>query len=125
MKRLIAGIMILLVASGCTTGSGYTILSYENNSSTSMQMSYEKFTGTRETSFKVKKDKEIEARVSIVTEAGSISLSVTDEEGNSEYQSDHMTDSQMFVVNLTEAGRYKIKVESTDHKGSYRINWGD
>lgn len=114
--------MILLFAAGCTSGSGYTILSYENNSSTSMQMSYEKFTGTRTTTLKVKENEEVEVRVNIVTESGSIHLSITDEDGNQAYQGNELSESTMFTVNLT-AGTYKIKVEGKDHKGSYRINW--
>lgn len=128
MKRLLIGILsiiMLLLATGCTSGSGYTVLGYENNSANSMQMSYEKFSGTRTATVKVDEDHIIMVRVNLVTESGSISLWITDEDGNEIYQGIELTDSTMFTVNLKEAGTYKIKVEGKDHNGSYRINWAE
>ncbi len=123
-KFLLINLIILLVFSfsGCTYGSEFTIGSFENNSLTSMSMKYMKFSGNKNKNITVKDGETCEIYVDILTEDGKIDLLIKNENGNLEYEG-HDIPTSNFTVTLKEAGKYKIRVEAKNHKGSYSINW--
>ncbi len=118
MVFVILGLTILMT--GCTCNSFYTEKLYEHNTSASMYMSYEKFSGTKTKTISINEPGEI--KVDITTESGSLDLSVTDKDGNSFYVGNDIPTST-FSVKLDMAGEYEITAEADSHKGSCEITW--
>jgi hypothetical protein len=120
-KTALAVVLVLLMGlTGCTKGSYIAVRSYENNTPVSMSMRYEKFSGKKSKTISL--DTPSEVFVAVITESGSLNLSITDAEGNSFYTGKDLPSSS-FSVSLGKPGKYTIKVEAKDHKGSYDISW--
>lgn len=125
MRKIFLITLILLLAisfSGCTYGSEFTIGSFENNTLSSMSMKYMKFTGNKNKNITVNEGQVCDVYVDILTEDGKIDLIIKDDNSNVEYEG-HDIPTSDFTVTLKEAGKYKIRVEAKNHKGSYSINW--
>ena len=125
MKKILLISLVLLLAisfTGCTYGSKFTIGSLENNTLSSMSMKYMKFTGNKIKDIKVDEGEVCEVYVDIKTDDGKIDLLIKDESGNIAFEG-HDIPTSDFTVYLKEAGKYKIKVEAKNHKGSYLIKW--
>lgn len=124
MKKIILMILILIISisfAGCTYGSELTIGSVENNTLSSMSMKYAKFSGNK--NITVKEGDTCVVSVDIKTEEGKIDLFIKDDNGNIAYEG-HNIPTSNFTVNLSEAGKYKIRIEAKNHKSSYTIKWG-
>jgi PBP1b-binding outer membrane lipoprotein LpoB len=124
MKNKILLITVLLFAlllAGCTSGNYSTVLSNENNTSTSLSMTYQKFDGIKTATFQTEDNAAVS--VEMVSEEGKLNLSIEDMNGKSYYQGKDIPTSS-FVVNLDKAGKYKVTVEGEKHTGSYKIVWG-
>jgi hypothetical protein len=115
---VIAGLIVLMT--GCTSNSFFTTKLFEHNTSTSMFMSYEKFSGTKTKTMTIDEPSEVD--VDITTESGSLDLTITDKDGNSYYAGSDIPTSN-FSVKLDKAGEYEIKAEADNHKGSCEITW--
>jgi hypothetical protein len=122
VKRVALAVILGLVifVTGCANGSFITIKSHENNTSTAMSMSYEKFSGFKSRTIKL--DEPGKINVDILSESGSLNLAITDKDGNSYYDGADIPTSS-FSVNLDKPGEYEFKVEADNHKGSYNISW--
>jgi hypothetical protein len=109
---------------GCTRGSGVVRKSKEYNTPTKMSMSYEKFTGYRETEIKVDEDETVDVLVDFVTEDGTINayISKDNDISNCDYEG-HAIQTSSFTVALSESGTYTIRVDADAHKGSYSFSW--
>jgi len=91
-----------------------------NDTDTSMEMSYDKFSGERSKTVTLKANTEI--NVDIVTNTGEIALSIVDEEGNKAYTG-NVLKTGSFSVTVDKDTDYTIKVVTKSHEGSYKIAW--
>jgi hypothetical protein len=111
---------LLFLAAGCTSGSYVTVKSFENNTADSMSMRYEKFSGTKSKTISL--DEPATVCVNIVSDTGSLGLTITDKDGRSYYEGNELPSSS-FSVSLDTPGKYKITIKADNHKGSYDISW--
>ena len=80
MKKISLLLLLFIVLFGllgCTRGSGIVRKSKEHNTPTKMSMTYEKFTGYRETEIKVDEDEPVDVLVDFVTEDGTINAYIS------------------------------------------------
>ncbi|NLJ30288.1 MAG: hypothetical protein GX424_01560 [Clostridiales bacterium] len=117
---LAVGLTLIILMAGCTRGSFITIKSHENNTPTSMSMSYEKFSGSKLKTISL--DEPSDVSVVVSTESGSLDISITDKDGYSYYAGTDIPSSS-FRVSLDKQGKYEITVNADNHKGSYNISW--
>lgn len=117
---LAAVFVLIILTAGCTRGSFITIKSHENNTPTSIAMSYENFSGSKSKTISL--DEPSDVSVIVSTESGSLCLSITDKDGNSYYKGIDIPSSS-FHVSLDKQGKYVITVTADNHKGSYDISW--
>lgn len=127
MKKISLFLLLLIILFGlfgCTRGSGIVTKSKEYNTLTKMSMSYEKFTGYKETKIKVDKDETFDIFVDIVTDGGTIDAYISKENDKTscEYEGYDIQTSS-FTVTLSESGTYTIRVDTDAHKGSYLFSW--
>ena len=116
---LILGFVFLLA--GCSRGSYVTVKSVENNTASSMSMRYEKFSGTKARTVNLD-DGELSIEVAVVTESGSLDLTITDTNGKNYYTGTDM-ETSAFIVRLDSPGKYVITLNADNHKGSYSVSW--
>ena len=125
----VLGILVLFVVtiltSSCITGSGSTVKSSELNTTTKMSMTYENFTGYRQTKVKVKENTPIVIRVDFVTESGELDAYIARDNNLelSSYEGNNVPTSS-FTVTLSEAGIYTIRIDAKNHTGSFSFSWG-
>lgn len=123
MKKLILSLLILLMLFGLSGCSGeYTLGSIENNTSTKMSMTYHYFRGDKEKKLTVDEGETLVVSVDIKTESGTLDAYIINEDDEYIYEG-HDIPTSSFTVDLTEAGKYRIKVEAAKHKGSYSFTW--
>lgn len=126
MKKLLGLLFVIMAFSltACTSSSGVAIKSVETNTATSMKMSYEKFTGIKTRTFTLDNSDTMEMNVDIKTDSGKINMSVKGKDGKSFYSGTELPTSN-FQVMLDGAGKYEITIQCDDHKGGYKITWGE
>ncbi len=112
----------LLLLAACTSGSYSALMAVENNTFTSMQMRYQQFNGYKAKELRLNEGETCEVTVDIVSDEGSLSLSITDQDGESYYQGTDLPTSN-FSVSLDKAGDYTIRIDAQKHSGSYDISW--
>ena len=127
MKKISLLLLLFIVLFGllgCTRGSGIVRKSKEHNTPTKMSMTYEKFTGYRETEIKVDEDEPVDVLVDFVTEDGTIDayISKDNDKVSCDYEG-HDVQTSSFTVTLSEQGTYTIRVDADAHKGSYLFSW--
>jgi hypothetical protein len=126
MKKIavcIAVLLLMLAMTGCPRGSYIVIKGVQTNTAHSMAMRYDRFKGHKTVTVKVPEGEVWEVYVDISTDSGEIGLSITGRDGRSYYQEEELSTSS-FTVTLEQAGKYDIRVDAEDHKGSYHISWG-
>jgi hypothetical protein len=124
ISSILSLLVITSLISGCTTGSGSTLKSTELNTSTKMSMTYEKFTGYRQTKISVGENNPVTVRVNIVTENGELDAYIAKDNNreSSSYEGNNVPTSS-FTVTLSEPGTYTIRVDAKNHSGSYSFTW--
>lgn len=124
MKKILALLFIImtLLQTACTSNSGVIINGHERNTATSLNMSYDKFTGVKKKTITL--DDEATMNVDIKTDSGVLNLSVKGEDGKSFYTGTGLPTSN-FQFSLDGAGNYEITITCDDHKGGYAIFWGE
>lgn len=122
VKFLCIVTLLLFIISGCTSGSYTVINSSELNTPTKMSMSYEKFSGYKQTHIKVKNGETVQVKVHIVSESGSIDAYIAKDNGTKYYEGNDIKTSS-FTVKLTEEGTYTVRVDAKKHSGSYSFSW--
>ena len=135
MKKIIHSIVIIIIitislANYISNKSLSNILSNkeilidasENITPTSINMSYDSFTGYRIKNIELDECEACEVEVNIKSEAGSISLSITDEDGYLCYEEKNLPTGK-FTLSLSGGNFYTIKVSSTNHEGSFDISF--
>jgi hypothetical protein len=128
MKKLAFIPLLLILISlinGCTTGSGVVLNASELNTTTKMSMTYEKFTGHKQTHIEVKENSPVEVAVNFVTEKGSLDAYIAKDNDTSDCSYEgHDISTSSFTVTLSEPGNYTVRVDAEDHTGSYSFSWG-
>lgn len=110
--------VILFCLAGC---SGETLKNEKHNDTgTSMEMSYDNFSGERSKIISLKANTTI--KVEIVTNNGEIALSIVDKAGDMAYTGNGIKTGS-FSVTVDKDTDYIIKVVAKSHEGSYKITW--
>ena len=128
MKRIRQGLVIflafLLLLAACRSVEPKEILqdASETMDDSTMAMEYTKFSGERAGTFVVEDEQEAWIQIDIMSAAGSLDISITDQEGNSIYAGTNIENSSSFSVGAP-SGTYTIKVTGHEHQGSYSFVW--
>ena len=126
MKRyvIITLLALVLFLSGCSNDTEMIIGGIEDNSPTQLSMSYDKFTGYRQSIIRVPENQQVVVRVDIETETGSINAYIARDNDidNSAYEGNKIQTSS-FTVNLEEPGEYTLRVDAQKHVGSFTFSW--
>ncbi len=126
MKKLILTFVLVLslfLLFSCSRGAYSVLMGQERNTPTSMAMTYEKFNGYKERTFTVGEDEHATVYVSFITESGELDAYITKEgDTEHEYIGNDVVNST-FTVDLTEEGKYTVRVEGKDHSGEYNFQW--
>ncbi len=117
---IIAILIIVLCVSGCTNGGYSTIKSVEKGTSKYWQMSYEKFNGNKKYTLKSSEDGEHTFNIEIITNSGTLGLTIKDEDGTSIYNGNELPSSS-FEVKANGKGKYTIEAKANNHNGSFNI----
>ena len=122
MKKLLLPLFLVFVIAGTGCSSYIQIGAVENNTKHEFYGSYYKFSGTKEKSLTVKEGESKVVTVDIVTKKGSIDVSIYSDKDHKQYEGMAIATSN-FTVTLSEPGTYTIKLDASDHKGSYKFKW--
>ncbi len=120
MKKVVSTIAVIAVVLSFL--SGCLFMSSEIKTLDYWKISYKKFNGSKERKVKISGEGEHTFTVDIVTESGTLGLSIEDENGTSIYDNDELSTSS-FEVKADGAGKYKIQFEGKDHSGSFEVKW--
>ncbi len=120
MKKVISAIAAMAIILSCL--SGCLFMSYETKTGDYWKISYQKFNGSRDCTIKLSGEGEHTFTIDIVTNSGTLGLSIEDENGTSIYDSDELSTSS-FEVKADGAGKYTIRFEAEDHSGSFEVKW--
>ena len=82
-------------------------------------MRYEQFDGEKTYVISVKGEAELKS--SYVSNGGSLSCSVTDQNGDELYRSDNVTTGQASVF-LPQKGKYYVTLKAKNHSGSFEFS---
>ncbi len=117
---VIAASLLLLCLAGCKVSGNTTINSTESSGDGYWRMTYESFDGNMERWISLSGADEYTFSVDIVTDSGSLALSVTNSEGETMYSG---IQSGAFSFMADEEGDYVISFEADKHSGSFSIEW--
>ena len=128
MKKIISIVIItfiMMLLAGCTKSSYVIISGEDHDTSTQMSMTYEQFSGYKETQVKVKDGEEVKVSVKIATNGGTLDAYIAkdNDESTAVYKGNDIKTSN-FTVTLKEAGTYTIRVDGDKHTGGYLFYWG-
>lgn len=128
MKKLIsimAGSLIFCtILIGCT-GSKGCFSQYkctENLNKDSWKVSYENFDGSKYINIKLKEEEVRPFKVNVESESGELDLIIRDGKNKIIFEKFNISTSS-FEIPIKEDGKYKIKFNGHDHKGSFNIIW--
>lgn len=114
--------LIILFLVGCSGGSYKCVNSIENNTNNSMEMSYSSFDGHKFNSIKLKKGDELNLNIEVITEEGTLKITLVDKNDNELFKVENPKESINKTIKIEKDSTYKVKVEGK-HKGSYKITW--
>ena len=123
LPLLFCSLILILSIVGCSGGSYSTLKSIENNTDTSMKMSYSKFNGGKFRTLKLKSGDILNFNANVNTTSGNLSICVLDENGTELYKADTPKSPLSESINISKDGTYKIKITAKNHSGDYDINW--
>ena len=108
----------------CAKGSYSAYMAYERNTNKSMAMTYERFNGYKEMSFKLGEGERATVYISFVTKSGKLDAYIAKQgdKANPDFIVNDVA-SSTFTVDITEAGTYVIRVDGVDHSGEYNFQW--
>lgn len=122
IKVITTMIVLVIFLVGCSGGGYRTIMSMENNSANSTEMSYSSFKGSKFTSLKLKSGDELNLNVEVVTKEGNLAITLIDENNKELFKTENPKEPIKEKIKIDKDSTYKIKVEG-NHKGSYKITW--
>ncbi len=122
MKKIFALLLIFLCLNGCTMSSYSGLVMDENSGDDYWNATYEKFNGYKERNITISGDGSHAFAVEIVTDSGSLGLTITDNAGNELYTGNELPTSA-FEVGVDSSDKYQVRVDADDHSGSFKIEW--
>jgi len=122
MKKLLLPLLLVFIIAFAGCSSYIQIGAVEKSTKHEFSGSYYKFSGFKKKSLTVKEGETIVVAVDIVTKKGSIDVSIYSDKDNKQYDGKDIATSN-FTVTLSEPGTYTIKLDASDHKGSYKFKW--
>lgn len=111
-----------LFFTGCSGGKYNSIMSVENNTNNSIEMSYSSFDGYKYKKFKLKQGDELNLNVEVTTEEGTLIISLADKNNNELFKVENPIKSITETIKIEKDSTYTLKIEGK-HKGSYKITW--
>ena len=116
---LVMVLLMFLSVSGCSSNfSNYE----ENSGNDSWDATYEKFDGHRQREITISDESEFTFTVEIVTNSGTLGLSIKSEDGVLLYSGKDIPSSS-FEVKADSGGKYIIRFDADNHNGSFDIKW--
>lgn len=128
MKRckyalLLIIVVLPLILCSCVEGSYVTRGSVQNNTRSQMYMRYEYFDGYKQTTINVK-DGVKTVNIEITSQSGSLDLYIAkDNDIEQAVFREYNIATGSYTAELTEPGKYTVRVNAAAHKGSYKIVW--
>lgn len=126
MKRLVFASMmvfVILLVSGCSNVGSYSFInSQEKSENNSWSASYDKFNGYKQREITLTGEDEHTFIVEVVTNSGTIGLSIKDKDGKSFYTGKEMPSSSFEVI-VDKEGTYIIRLDVDNHSGGFDIKW--
>ena len=122
-------VMCLLVLSlfGCGRGNGNynqvtAVGRVSSQTGTGISSKHKLLDGREQYTIHVSDGEELAVRVSILTQYGSISLTIGKRDSTPVYTGNDM-ESGTFTVYLRESGDYSVIIDADNHEGSYSLEW--
>ena len=128
MKKItaisVAILLMLTCFSSCTVTSGsYAFInSNENSGKDFWNITYDSFNGYKQREIILSDNGEHIFVIEIVTESGTLDVSITDSNGTHVYSGEEL-DTSTFEVTVGSDEKYTITFEASDHIGSFSVNW--
>ena len=116
--------LLLIAACACQADKFVTVACVSKNTSTEKSATYSRFDGVRNYAFTVEEGETCAIKAAFTTEEGKISASIYEKENpeNRPYEGNDIPTCE-FTVNITESGKYVIRLEADDHEGGYSFRW--
>ena len=122
-------VMCLLVLSlfGCGRGNGNynqvtAVGRVSSRTDTGISSKHKLLDGREQYTIHVSDGEELAVRVSILTQTGSLSLTIGKRDSTPVYTGNDM-ESGTFTVYLRESGDYSVIIDANNHEGSYSLEW--
>ena len=117
-KAILLTLCMTMLLTGCTFGSDFT----EDTTDTSWAISCEQFDGVKTMVVTPDESRDAVFTVMIVTESGSISVSITGADGTQYYTGNELPASS-FGVEAGQNAPYTIRVETERYSGGFSVSW--
>lgn len=128
MKKLLSimagSLFFCTILIGCT-GSKGCFSQYkctEDLKNNSWKVSYEKFDGSKYINIKLKEEEVKPFKVDVESESGELDLIIRDGKNTVVFEEFNISTSS-FEIPIEESGKYTIKFNGHDHKGSFNVIW--
>lgn len=118
-KLAVVSIALIIILSGC---GEFSIMSSEINESNAMKKQYLNSNENESRSIYVAEGETCVVTYDVVSNSGTINLSIEKGGDNSYYNGEDVPTSQ-FDVTLDEPGEYTLNIHTDNHSGSFDISW--
>ncbi len=118
MKQAVVAFVLLLALSGC----GQATITSEVNEDNAIGKVYQNLSESEEKSITVGEGESMTVIFEIVTDGGAIDVSLV-KDGDTYYTGNDVPTNDAFTVTLDEPGEYMLKINTSNHSGSYDIRW--
>lgn len=119
VKKSICLAVVVLGLAGCSKVSSHLFINQrEKESSTSWEMTYEKFNGYSQRTIQIEEAPRAFV-VDVDTEDGTLNVELTKDD------QEILTTHEAASVEIKESGTYTLRVEGDDHKGGFTIHWDE
>ena len=119
--------LVVLTLFGCGRGNGNynqvtAVGRVSSQTGTGISSKHKLLDGREQYTIHVSDGEELAVRVSILTQNGSLSLTIGKRDHTPVYTGNDM-ESGTFTVYLRESGDYSVIIDANDHEGSYSLDW--
>ena len=130
MKKIIAAIALLVVisiiATGCESFSGISIMKSGQTTSKYMKYKYKLFDGVHNAPFHMKENTKVKINYDLNIEKGSLVIKMINSEKESIWESKfNESIKDEIVLEFKEEGKYKLIVEGEKSKGGVKIEYSE
>ena len=119
--------LVVLTLFGCGRGNGNynqvtAVGRVSSQTDTRISSKHKLLDGREQYTIHVSDGEELAVRVSILTQNGSLSLTIGKRDSTPVYTGNDM-ESGTFTVYLRESGDYSVIIDANNHEGSYSLDW--